>query len=242
MNNRASFDLTAILDRLHSRREFLKLFGKGLGYTALASTLPACGGGGGGGGGSSAQPPPQAVIPPASAEYTVLKRTSFGVHRDALTTVQTIGIDAWLEQQLDYTQVDDGDLEATIQTLFPLTAQSPSELIGGFPDNIATLARQMIGATQYRQIFSRRQLHEVMVEFWTNHFNIHLLNGLGPTLKPLDDRQVIRTHALGNFRDLLHASAKSPAMLFYLDNFYNQAAAPNENYAPRADGTAHARR
>ena len=231
MTSRASFDLTAILDRLQSRREFLKLFGKGLGYTALASTLPACGGGGGGGGGSSAQPPPRAAIPTASAEYTVLKRTSFGVHRDALTTIQDIGIDAWLEQQLDYTRIDDGDLEATIQTLFPLTAQSPAELIGGFPDNIATLARQMIGAAQYRQVFSRRQLYEVMVEFWTDHFNIHLLNGLGPTLKPRDDRQVIRAHALGNFRDLLHASAKSPAMLFYLDNFYNLAAAPNENYA-----------
>jgi len=70
-----------------------------------------------------------------------------------------------------------------------------------------------------------------MVEFWSDHFNIHLVNGLGPTLKPIDDRQVIREHALGNFRDLLHASAKSPAMLFYLDNFFNQAVAPNENYA-----------
>jgi uncharacterized protein (DUF1800 family) len=80
-------------------------------------------------------------------------------------------------------------------------------------------------------MFSRRQLYEVMVEFWSDHFNIHLLNGLGPTLKPEDDIQVIRAHALGNFRDLLHASAKSPAMLFYLDNFFNQASAPNENYA-----------
>jgi hypothetical protein len=45
MNKSASFDLTAILDRLHSRREFLELFGKCLGYSALASALPACGGG-----------------------------------------------------------------------------------------------------------------------------------------------------------------------------------------------------
>ena len=89
----------------------------------------------------------------------------------------------------------------------------------------------MIGAAQYRQMFSQRQLYEVMVEFWSDHFNIHLVNGLGPTLKPEDDRQVIRAHALGNFRDLLHASAKSPSMLFYLDNFFNLASAPNENYA-----------
>ena len=89
----------------------------------------------------------------------------------------------------------------------------------------------MTGATQYRQIFSRRQLYEVMVEFWSDHFNIHLLNGLGPTLKPADDIQVIRAHALGNFGDLLRASAHSPSMLFYLDNYLNQASAPNENYA-----------
>jgi uncharacterized protein (DUF1800 family) len=80
-------------------------------------------------------------------------------------------------------------------------------------------------------MFSKRQLYEVMVEFWSDHFNIHLVNGLGPTLKPFDDQQVIRQHALGNFSDLLHASAKSAAMQFYLDNFLNQAVAPNENYA-----------
>jgi len=230
MKKSPSNDLIIVLESLRNRREFLKLFAKGFGYSALASALPACGGGGGGGGnpGQSVQ---TAVIPQASSEYTALKRTSYGVHRDALSAIQNMGIDAYLEEQLDYTQIDDGNLEGTIQTLFPLTRQSPAQLIGGFPDNIATIAQQMTGATQYRQIFSRRQLYEVMVEFWSDHFNIHLLNGLGPTLKPEDDRQVIRTHALGNFRDLLHASAKSPAMLFYLDNFFNLASAPNENYA-----------
>ncbi len=73
-------------------------------------------------------------------------------------------------------------------------------------------------------MFSERQLFEIMVEFWSDHFNIHLVNGLGPTLKPFDDQQVIRKHALGIFSDLLHASAKSPAMLFYLDNFLNRLA------------------
>lgn len=231
MKKPPSNNLVTILDSLRNRREFLKLFAKGFGYSALASTLPACGGGGGSSSGNPGQPAPTAVIPQASAEYTALKRTTFGVHRDALSAIRNMGIDAWLEEQLDYTRIDDGNLEATIQTLFPLTTQNPAQLIGGFPDNIATIAQQMIAATQYRQMFSRRQLYEVMVEFWTDHFNIHLLNGLGPTLKPEDDRQVIRTHALGNFRDMLHASAKSPSMLFYLDNFFNLASAPNENYA-----------
>lgn len=223
-------DPGGILTKLHNRREFLKLLGKGLGYTALVSTLPACGSGGGDGD-PPPEDPPSPVVPEASREYTVLKRTSFGVHRDELAAIRALGIDDYLEQQLNHTLIDDSALEEEIQARFPLTSQSPADLIAGFPDNIADSARQMIAAAQYRQMFSPRQLYEVMVEFWTDHFNIHLLNGLGPTLKPEDDLQVIRAHALGNFRDLLHASAKSPAMLFYLDNFYNLKDAPNENYA-----------
>ena len=217
-------ELLSLLDSLHSRRDFMKIMGMGLGYPALASTLGGCGGG-------SSGSPPSTTLPLASLEYTVLKRTSFGVHRDALSEIQNIGIDTYLENQLNYQAIDDGNLETTIQTLFPLTTQTPAQLIGGFPDNIGDVAQQMIRATQYRQMFSQRQLYEVMVEFWSDHFNIHLVNGLGPTLKPEDDRLVIRTHALGNFRNLLGASALSPSMLFYLDNFFNLASAPNENYA-----------
>ena len=232
MTKPAAYNLKAILDGLHNRRGFMKLFGKGLGYTALASTLPACGGSSGGDSGNTpAQTAPVAAIPKASSEYTALKRTSFGVHRDELNAIQSIGVDAYLEQQLDHTQISDGNLEATIQALFPLSTQTPAQLITGFPDNIGDVALQVTGAAQYRQIFSRRQLYEVMVEFWSDHFNIHLLNGLGPTLKPEDDMQVIRANALGNFGDLLRASAHSSSMLFYLDNFLNQATAPNENYA-----------
>ena len=91
--------------------------------------------------------------------------------------------------------------------------------------------RDLVGATQYRACFSPRQLYEVMVEFWSNHFSIQLINGFEPVLKPEDDARVIRPHALGNFRDLLFASAKSGAMIYYLDNFLNTAEAPNENYA-----------
>jgi len=226
MKNRNETELLALLDSLHSRRDFLKLFARGLGYSALAGSLPGCGGGSGG-----SAPPTIAQIPAPSAEYTVLKRTSFGVRRDELDMMQSIGINTYLEQQLDYLNITDGNLENTIQNLFPLAFQSASQLYAGFPDNISAIYQDMIAATQYRQIFSKRQLYEIMVEFWTDHFNIHLLNGLGPTLKPTDDLQVIRANALGNFRDLLHTSASSPSMLFYLDNFFNQAAAPNENYA-----------
>lgn len=228
MDKTKTIDIPSLLNSLHTRREFLTLFGKGLGYTALAATLPACGGGGG----DDTEPPaPVDQIPVASKEYTTLKRTSFGVHRDELETINNMGIDAYLEQQLDHLSINDGNLENSLKSLFPLAFQTPTQLYAGFPENITDTYHDVISATQYRQIFSKRQLYEVMVEFWSDHFNIHLLNGLGPTLKPTDDLQVIRANALGNFQNLLQASASSPSMLFYLDNFFNQASAPNENYA-----------
>jgi uncharacterized protein (DUF1800 family) len=70
-----------------------------------------------------------------------------------------------------------------------------------------------------------------MVEFWTNHFNVYILDGNARYYKTVDDREVIRRHAMGKFGDLLRASARSPAMLFYLDNFLNVASGPQENYA-----------
>ncbi|HVM60964.1 MAG TPA: DUF1800 domain-containing protein [Verrucomicrobiae bacterium] len=78
---------------------------------------------------------------------------------------------------------------------------------------------------------SPRQFYEVLVDFWGNHFNIDVRKGPCRVLKVADDRDVIRAHVFGRFRDLLEASAKSPAMLHYLDNFQNAAArvlSPNE--------------
>ena len=69
-----------------------------------------------------------------------------------------------------------------------------------------------------RAVLSQRQLYEVLVDFWTNHFNIFLGKGQVRYLAPDYIEGVIRPHALGRFEDLLVATAQSPAMLFYLDN------------------------
>ncbi len=69
-----------------------------------------------------------------------------------------------------------------------------------------------------RAVSSRRQLQEVLVDFWGNHFNVDVKKGLVRTLKITDDRTVIRPHVFGTFREILGASAHSPAMMFYLDN------------------------
>ncbi len=76
-----------------------------------------------------------------------------------------------------------------------------------------------------RAVYSERQLQEVMVDFWTNHFNVFAAKGADRWLLTSYDRDTIRPHTLGKFYDLLVADAQSPAMLFYLDNF--QSVSPN---------------
>jgi uncharacterized protein (DUF1800 family) len=82
------------------------------------------------------------------------------------------------------------------------------------------LAQQKI----LRAVYSERQLDEVMVDFWFNHFNVFAGKGQTRAYLTEYEREAIRPHVLGKFRDLLGATAQSPAMLFYLDNW--QSAAP----------------
>lgn len=70
-----------------------------------------------------------------------------------------------------------------------------------------------------RAIYSERQLEEVMIDFWFNHFNVFVNKGADRFLTTNYERDAIRPHALGKFEDLLVATAKSPAMMFYLDNW-----------------------
>ena len=74
-------------------------------------------------------------------------------------------------------------------------------------------------AKMTRAIYSERQLQQVMDDFWFNHFNVYAAKGADKWLLTSYERDVIQPHTLGKFRDLLEATAKSPAMLFYLDNF-----------------------
>lgn len=81
----------------------------------------------------------------------------------------------------------------------------------------------------YRAIYSNRQLEEQLVDFWYNHFNVFLDKGADRFLVPTYEREVIRPRVLGKFRDLLEATAQSPAMLFYLDNWQSVGTPPRPN-------------
>ena len=78
---------------------------------------------------------------------------------------------------------------------------------------------ELMQAKLLRAIYSQRQLEEVMTDFWFNHFNVFVDKGLDRVMLTSYERDVIRPHALGKFEDLLVATTRSPAMLYYLDNY-----------------------
>ncbi|MDE3166597.1 MAG: DUF1800 domain-containing protein [Acidobacteriota bacterium] len=86
------------------------------------------------------------------------------------------------------------------------------------------IARDLMEAKLLRAVYSNRQLEEVLTDFWFNHFNVFLDKGADRYLVTSYERDAIRPHVLGRFRDLLEATAKSPAMLFYLDNWQSEGA------------------
>ncbi len=162
----------------------------------------------------------------ASDSTRLLRRITYGVTPTDLAAVRKYGFRGYLERQLDYKNVDDAALDAFVAMRYPLLTQTTEQLAvaGETP-----VYQQLQYATLYRAAFSSRQLYQRMVEFWSDHFNISM--GKVSYLKAVDDREVIRKHALGKFRDLLYASAKSGAMMSYLDQNQSRSGSPNENYA-----------
>jgi uncharacterized protein (DUF1800 family) len=101
---------------------------------------------------------------------------------------------------------------------------------------------ELAEAKLLRAIYSNRQLDEVMTDFWFNHFNVFIGKGPDRYMVSAYEREVIRPHALGKFKDILAATAKSPAMLFYLDNW--QSVGPNSElalYGPQQRGSRRGR-
>ncbi|MBO1317414.1 DUF1800 family protein [Acanthopleuribacter pedis] len=144
----------------------------------------------------------------------VLHRAAFGPSPESLKTILTMGIDAWLEAQLNPETVPQSPLVEQDQTFFDADANS---------NNLR--ARMLL-----RMVHSERQLEEVMTWFWENHFNTDLTK----TASVREERREndrFRALALGRFEDLLLASALNVPMTRYLDSATNVVGAPNENYA-----------
>ena len=98
-------------------------------------------------------------------------------------------------------------------------APEQREAFVGMTNSVAVVDGELQQAKVLRALYGERQLQEVMTDFWFNHFNIYLNKDADQYLVTAYERDTIRAHALGKFKDLLLATAQSPAMLFYLDNW-----------------------
>ncbi len=249
--------------------------------------------------GASAQAMPKTNAKPLTEDQKilhVLNRLGFGARDGDVERVKQIGINKYIEQQLNPSLLNDAVSETKVKNLDVLKMSS-EELFNKYPNQAAVLlavadknnlqrrdlqglrqnnnaanremkTEQMNGETAERKqnelsaadrekyqreiaelytkyklgrpqqitqqlnasrilraAYSEKQLQEVMVDFWTNHFNVFSGKAATRWFLPHYDREVIRPNALGNFKDLLTATAQSPAMLFYLDNF--ESVAPN---------------
>ncbi|MDQ6830268.1 MAG: DUF1800 domain-containing protein [Gemmatimonadota bacterium] len=178
----------------------------------------------------------------------VLNRLAFGPRPGEYEKVRAMGVDKWIDAQLRPERIDDRVTDQFLAAHFPSARMSPGELMSQYPIvNAAQLAKraqgkqltrddsmqlmqtarrnyqfvgQLLSERITRAEMSERQLDEVMTEFWLNHFNVFVAKGQPERYFLADyETNVIRPRAMGKFHDLLEAVAKSPAMLFYLDNW-----------------------
>lgn len=163
----------------------------------------------------------------AHAVRHVLNRLTFGPTPEELDRVSGIGIEAFLEEQLAPDSISDFQAAWKVRRIESLALGAPGVYDFTPEELIADLRR----ATILRAVYSRRQLQEVMTEFWNDHFNIYSEKADCGQLLVVHDRDVIRRNVFGKFRDLVSAVAKSPAMLVYLDGKANISGNPNENFA-----------
>ena len=178
-----------------------------------------------------------------------LNRLAFGPRPGDIDKVMAIGVAEWINQQLHPETIPDRAVEARLQNL-PTLRMTNADIMHEFYAPIVQARREretdqikdaqkksrevvedLVSQRIIRATESDRQLNEVMVDFWFNHFNVFVGKGIDRFMLTSYERDTIRPHVWGRFEDLLMATAKSPAMLFYLDNVQSRAGALNENYA-----------
>lgn len=162
----------------------------------------------------------------------LVRRITMGLEPGEVARARQLGFYGYLEFQLNASAIDDSAVDSFVATGMPLLSQTLTQLraaVTAANDNGNEAVSQLRDATLYRAVFSKRQLQERMVEFWSDHFNI--ATSKVTYYKLVDDRDVIRPHVLGKFPDMLRASANSAAMLLYLDQNTSRTPTPNQNYA-----------
>ena len=184
-----------------------------------------------------------------AAAVHVLNRLAYGPAPGDIERVTQMGVARYIDSQL---YPESLELPAALNerlAALDTVQRSSGEVLGDFlavrdmvkdeTDGARAMRREVLGriATQAaeariaRAVASPRQLEEVMVDFWFNHFNVFSGKGQVRPLVASYERDAIRPYVFGSFRDMLGATAKHPAMLYYLDNYVSKAGGLNENYA-----------
>lgn len=199
----------------------------------------------------------QAGLTKEQAAAHLLNRFSFGIQPGQIQEVVKMGLENWLQQQLEMSLPDE-ELDKRLNVFEALKMSNedivnhyltPAQIIRlGVQEKIIRndslsntdrekyreelarvmrasgvkpvqeLHRQLVNQKVLRALYSNNQLKEVLTDFWFNHFNVSLTKGQSQQYVMSYERDAIRPHVLGNFKDMLLATAKHPAMLEYLDN------------------------
>ncbi|MCB0101870.1 MAG: DUF1800 domain-containing protein [Anaerolineales bacterium] len=239
-----------------TRRDFLKLSGA----FAATSALAACAPGEetptaapfeSTGQSPVIQPEAQTQLPPVPMAILALSRLTFGIRPGDVDAFNTLGSSDderllnFINQQLTPDTLDDSDFEnrynnAGFETLYKSHEQIYADHIASNPYDsnddaywewYSKPAYELADATVLRAVHSKKQLVELLADFWHNHFNVYFWQDDGVPLLASYNRDVLRTHMLGNFRQMLEAVAKHPSMLYYLNQNNSSDAGPNENFA-----------
>jgi uncharacterized protein (DUF1800 family) len=184
------------------------------------------------------------TLPSPPFAVRMLNRLSYGATAATISEFNALGstdkqrLANYVDWQLDWDAISDAAVDTRLNQAGYTTLGKPltqlwNDHVLGDPDNALRVrpGQEVQRAAYVRATYSRRQLREVLVNFWHDHFNVQ---GTEFSIAPVHvhyDRDVIRANAKGNFRTMLEAVASSTAMLYYLDNLSNSRSGPNENWA-----------
>ncbi len=157
----------------------------------------------------------------------LLDRMTFGWSPDEEKLYASLGKETYIERQLKADFDEPVELQMQLGSVDAINME-PVELMD-FPRE--RVIEDLQCAAILRATYGANQLKERMVDFWSNHFNIYSQKKDGAFFKGVEEEEIIRKYAMGNFGDMAKAMSKSPAMMMYLDNEQNVKAHPNENYA-----------
>jgi uncharacterized protein (DUF1800 family) len=184
----------------------------------------------------------------AAQQQHVFDRMGYGPDAWTIGRMQTLGLNAYIDEQLDPGAIDDGAVDAVIAVRYPSQLLNVVDVRDCYPQNIDGTCpgheggkknhvwRDMEESEIYRAVASRRQMEAVLVDFWFNHFNVTGSAGQQKWNTPSYLRDSIRPYVLGNFEESVLRMTRGPAMLDYLDQRQNQVGVPpgsgyNENFA-----------